>query len=252
MTASIQVGSGIAIGGGITIGPQPVQSGPTTPTLNAWTFDPGYVGDSLALGAPGDWNTASTNTPYLEAYATNPESSIAIGQIGGGTYSLYDYASFINDSVYIMFTMYINTEDPSDVPLDLAAVGVAYLAADLNNPLGNDGNSWGYRQDGSIWQGGSQIADGYPTWGPGDYIDIALNLYTANAWVRVNGGNWQGQPGVDPASNTNGQPLNMVVTGTTGTATAAYPAVNPGAQNFVDAIDISLYTYTVPSGFVSM
>ena len=230
----------LTIEGGITIGNN-IAIGNVQPTNHYWLMDSGYVGNALALGQAGAWNPGSTTPPFIEAYATYPETGIAIGVLNGGE-SLYTY------NPQVMFTTYIATEDPADIPLALASVGIAYHTANLANPLGSDANSWGYREDGTVQQGGTQLAAGLPVWGPGDYIDIALNLNTATAWVRVNGGGWNG----DPAAGTGGVALNMAVNGAAGSGTDVYPAVNPGAQNFIDAIDVSLITYSIPAGFTTI
>ena len=246
MVAPLVIEGGITFESGITIGPEPIPTGPTTPTNQYWLMDAGYVGNGLALGPAGAWNNPPPyNPPYIEAFAINPESSIALGTLTSGQ-SLYDY------NPQVMFTVYINTEDPQDVPLNLAAVGIAYHSVDLNNPLGNDASSWAWYQDGTIWYNGSQANSWNLSWTAGDYLDVALNLNLNKAWMRVNGGDWNGRPDADPVAGTHGQTLYMVTNGSAGSGTDIYPAVNPGAQNYIDAIDVSLYTYSIPSGYTAI
>jgi hypothetical protein len=40
--------------------------------------------------------------------------------------------------------------------------------------------------------------------------------------------------------------------GAAGTGSALYPAVNPGAYNFVDEMVVSRFTYSIPAGFVAL
>ena len=234
MVAPIQIGPGINIGPGVSIGAG--SGGPTVPTQGIWVFDPAYVGSNLVL---------SNSNRYVEA--NNPEQSIALGLMYGNG-SLYDY------SPKIMYSVRIATEDPADVSLNLAHIGFAYQYVDLNTALGDDGNGYGvgWCQNGEAHYAGSAYTSGLPTYGPGDYLDIAVNLDTGFYWVRVNGGLWNGNPAADPATNANGINLLINGTGAAGTGTAMYPAVNPGADNYIDAMEVQSYTYSIPSGFLAM
>lgn len=234
MVAPLTIGGGIEIGGAISIGAS--LSGPTVATQGIWSFDPAFVGPDLILS-----NSNFTVT------ANNPETSIALG-IMDGSGSLYDYGS------KVMYTVWLATEDPADVPLDLAHIGFAYQYVDLNSALGDDvsGYGVGWCQNGEAHYAGSAYTSGLPTYGPGDYLDMAVNLVTGFFWVRVNGGLWNGNPSADPATGTNGVGLVINGTGTAGSGTAMYPAVNPGAYNFVDAMDVSRFTYSIPAGFTAL
>jgi hypothetical protein len=234
--AGIRIESGINIGGGINVGASGAPPGPPVPTNNYWSFDPSYLGPNLAIGQAGAWNSLPVGDPNMEIYATYPETSIGLGVLTGGV-SLQTYSS------KIMFTVYVATEDTGDIPLDLAGIGVAYRSVNLSNPLGTDNQSWGYRQNGTVLFYNNIITTGLPTYGPLDYIDIACDFTVGLAWVRVNGGAWNGG-GADPAMQLNGIYIP--------TSSPLYPAGGPGAYNYIDAMDVSKYTYNIPSGYTAI
>jgi hypothetical protein len=235
MSVGIQIGGSIQIGGAINIGDS-VAGGPTVATQGIWSFDPAFVGPNLIL----------SNSNFT-VEAGNPETSIALGQMDGSG-SLYDYGA------KVMYTVQITTEDPADVTADLAHIGFAYQYVDLNSALGDDvsGYGVGWCQNGEAHYAGSAYTSGLPTYGPGDYLDMAVNLDTGLFWVRVNGGLWNGNPSADPATGANGVSLVINGTGIAGSGSAMYPAVNPGAYNFIDAMEVSRFTYSIPAGFVAL
>jgi hypothetical protein len=206
-----------------------------------WIFDTNYLNSNLVL-------THSSSRVYAE----NVETGLAIGVIDGGL-SLADVGSLV------VFSVESIDEDSQDVADGIASFGIANHNADLNNPLGNDLNSWGWKQNGEIWFNGEMVNSGYPTWGPGDFLDIAINITTHKAWVRVNGGDWQGRAGTDPATGGRGLNINagFPIYGAAGSGNDAYPAVNPGAINNTDAIQITNNaesgTYrSIPTGFIQL
>ena len=251
MVAPLTLGTGLTIGTGITFGAGTGgRSGPNTPTQSIWVWDSNYVGPSLSLGQLNSWFNNNnglpvTGNPTQEVYANNPEFSSVLGLIDGNG-SLYDAGPLV------MFTIYVNNEDTGDAAGGIASVGVGNYNTDLTQPLGLTSDSWGWHQDGSMWGNGQLSNTGYPTWGPGDYLDIALNLNDGHAWVRVNGGDWNGRAGTDPAvgSHRITLPAGFVYNGSG--SSGIFPAANPSAQGFVDAMDAWYYTYSIPTGFVAI
>jgi len=244
--ANIQFGPGITLGAGITSG----ASGPSVATQSIWIWDSNYVGPSLALGQVNSWYGNYNGKPVYgnstqEVYANNPEYSSVLGQIDGNG-SLYDV------SPLVMFTIYVNVEDTGDAAAGYASVGVGNYNTDLTQQLGKTADSWGWYQDGTVWGNGELSNSGYPTWGPGDYLDIALNLNDGHAWVRVNGGDWNGRAGTDPSLGNHRitLPAGFVYNGS-GSA-GIFPAANPSAQGFVDAMDAWYRTYSIPAGFTAL
>ena len=219
----------------ITLGVQPNGVGITNYGNPNWTFNPALTGNSLFVGP-------YNGIPGTDVQANNPEQSISIGQFTAG-------GAMADISNLILFTVLSVQEDPDDVTADLAAVGVAYVTADLNNPLGTDANSVGWQQNGDIFYNGSVVSSGLPTFVPQDSLDMAFDLAAGVMWMRVNGGDWNGNPKADPAANTGGIAMNIVGTGTYGSATALYPAVGPGAFNFIDEFAVQTTSYSIPAGY---
>ena len=232
----INLGAGISIGTGISLGASTGITPPTTPTLGIWTFDPDYIGNNLFL--------TNSNT-HVEA--SNSETGLALGFLDGNG-SLYDVGS------KVMYTIKHIEEDPDDIGLNLARIGFAYQYVDLNTELGDDSSGYGigWCQDGTVHYANNPTQSGLPTFVPGDYLDIAVDLDAGKFWVRVNGGAWNGDNAADPATNTNGINLQLPGNGAAGTGSALYPAVNPGAQNYIDSMDVWRYTYSIPSGFTAI
>ena len=249
MSVGIQIGGSIQIGGAINIGGSS-SSGPTVATQSIWIWDSNYVGPSLALGQVNSWGGNYNGKPVYgnatqEVYANNPEYSSVLGLIDGNG-SLYDV------SPVVMFSIYVNIEDSGDAAAGYASVGVGNYNTDLTQQLGLTADSWGWHQDGTIWGNGEQLNSGYPTFGPGDYLDVALNLNDGHAWVRVNGGDWNGRAGTDPALGNHRitLPAGFVYNGSG--ATGIFPAGNPSAQGFFDAMDAWYYTYSIPTGWTAL
>jgi hypothetical protein len=224
----------------IESGSNPTPGAPTVATQGYWTLDPNYIGTNLGL-------YSVNGTANLGVEATSPEQSMVLGLLSANE-SLYQVVN------KIMFTVFHQQEDSGDIPLDVASIGVAYKSANLNNPLGSDGNSIGYFQHGELNFGGSTITTGLPTYVPSDYIDFCMNISggSMKIWVRVNGGNWNNNASANPATNSNGITVSMDGTGFPGDPNAIYPALQPGAVNFIDAMEISRYTYSIPSNFVAL
>jgi hypothetical protein len=215
--------------------------GPAVNTLGITAWDPDYIGPHLTICAPGTYENPVAG--QLELAATQEETSSGLALMDGS-------GSLFDNGPLVMFTMYVNVEDSGDVAAGLASIGVGYHTADLTQPLGMTNDSFGWKQDGTIWYGGAQINDwNNITWGPGDYMDIALNLTTNKAWMRVNGGNWNGRTDANPVTGAHGQVLGLDGSGAAGSGTDIYPAANPGANGYYDAIDISQVTFNIPAGY---
>ena len=73
-------------------------------------------------------------------------------------------------------------------------IGIANRSVNLNNFLGYDTNGIGFFQDGTLWNGGTQVGSGYPTWGAYDVVDLAVDNAGYSMWIRVNGGDWNNNP----------------------------------------------------------
>jgi len=244
------INPGVTINAGVTLNGFAPSSGPSVATQSIWLWNSNYVGPNLVLGQVNSWYGNYNGKPVYgnstqEVSATNSETSSALGNIDGNG-SLYDV------SPLVMFTIYVNTEDTGDAASGIASVGVGNYNTDLTQQLGKTADSWGWYQDGTVWGNGELSNSGYPTWGPGDYLDIALNLNDGHAWVRVNGGDWNGRAGTDPAVGNHRitLPGGFVYNGSG--SGGIFPAANPSASAFVDAMDAWYYTYSIPTGFTAL
>jgi hypothetical protein len=85
---------------------------------------------------------------------------------------------------------------------------------------GNDAQSIGVLGDGTFYFNGTLVSSGLSNFGAvGDIIDVAIHD-GVGWWIRVNGGNWNNDPGANPATDAGG----LSVQGLTG----LYPAGCPG------------------------
>jgi hypothetical protein len=79
----------------------------------------------------------------------------------------------------------------------------------------------------------------------GRVISIAYDFGNKRAWVRVNGGNWNGSGTADPATNTGGFDFSGLTGGPWAFVVSLYDPSSVVTTNF----GLTAFTYTVPSGF---
>lgn len=199
---SITFGGGITIGAGISI----------APALVNLRFDTNYLGSLLGT---------SFNDIGLNDGGPGVFSGLTTEQMSGtGKYMISWALSY------------------SDDPLNL--IGIANRSADLENYLGADTNSIGFAQDGNLYYNGSTVSTGFPTWGLGDIVDLAVDNSTDSMWIRVNGGDWNNSPTADPATNAEGIE----------TFSGQYFAASIGGDIGPSEIIMQLQSvYSVPTGF---
>jgi hypothetical protein len=92
---------------------------------------------------------------------------------------------------------------------------------------GCDPWSVGFLSNGEYWYNGMMQSNGLPTWSKGDQIDIIIDTKTdVGAWVRVNGGPWNGDNKADPSRDNGGIEsfINSIYVG----EEPAFPALCPG------------------------
>jgi len=118
-------------------------------------------------------------------------------------------------------------------------------------PGGSSNSGVGYSQSGSVYYLGATIATGYPTYTTGSVISFAIDYANKNIWVRVNGGNWNGNVSADPATNTGGLSIATFLRdygGGISPGFGLYYTNDAMTMNFGD----SAFAYTVPSGFTAV
>jgi hypothetical protein len=121
-------------------------------------------------------------------------------------------------------------------------IGIGKSDMDLNSYVGgSDGKSVGFASSGDILFGGSYMIAGLPSWGTiGDVIDIAIDSSIPEFWVRVNGGDWNGNPTSNPGENIGGLSFPMSVTDT-------YPAITIYKDRSGSQATLVTSPFTLPS-----
>ena len=130
---------------------------------------------------------------------------------------------------------------------DNNGIGLGNYSANIADFVGGDTNSIGYWNDGTIWYNNSIITPGLPT-SPnnGDIIDLAVDRINSNMWIRINGGDWNGNVSADPATNLGGQ---EIMQGNAGDPNL-YLMVGLGFDTNHGAMSINTSNaYPIPSGF---
>jgi hypothetical protein len=185
----------------------------------------------------------------LGSALTTVFSGRTITDTAPGAYSaLGSYA--VGDTARVMYTVKLDY-DAETILTQNQAVGFGLNSTNLEDALGTTDKSMAVLNTGEVYWNGIQIYTGLPTFVAGDVIDVAVTgtYVSPGWWYRVNGGDWNGDPTADPATNTGGL-LQYV----DDTASPIYPAVSiagspgPGGGPSVFTIqDVPLYP--VPAGF---
>ena len=162
-----------------------------------------------------------------------------------GTYSaLGNYA--VGDTARVVYSVQLTWDDDPSLPQN-QSVGFGLNTTNLEAGLGTDDKSMAVLNTGEVYWSDIQIYSGLPTFSQGDVIDVALTgtYVTPGWWYRVNGGDWNGDPTADPATNTGG--LTQYVDDT---ASPLYPAVSIAGSSGPSVFTIQdVPIYAVPSGF---
>ena len=116
----------------------------------------------------------------------------------------------IEPSDRVMFSVLVSLSAPATLP-DSHFIGIGTTEMNYNGVTpdpynaypGNDNQSMGYRSNGTIWYNGSEYASGLQSWGDGDIVDILIDANYSSLYVRVNGGDWNNNPSLDPATSSN-------------------------------------------------
>ena len=137
---SMTFGPGITLGRGITVGPYVV------PAVDL-RYDTNYIGTNVAT----DFN----NTVLYDT-----DSGLYV--------CLTDQQMSATGRYMATFNVTYNV-DPANT------IGIATRSVDLNNYLGSDTQGLGIGQDQTLYWNGSGIDGGFPVWGLGDVVDVAVN-----------------------------------------------------------------------------
>lgn len=126
------------------------------------------------------------------------------------------------------------------------SVGLCTAAATVADVVVNGLNcTVTYKGSGNIYSNGANSGKTLGAIANGDRLDIAVDFGNQRAWIRKNGGNWNGDVTGDPVGN---------VAGVTITATAMAPCVSFDAtgstQSATANFGAAAFAGTAPSGFV--
>jgi len=201
-------------------------------------FDPNQT--YLYSGYTGNSYTGVANV--ITSLSNYDLTATAVGNTAG-TYSATGTYP-ISSTDQVMFSITLTTWSGSG---DTMVVGLGNYNANIANVLGADTNSIGYEDTGNVLYNGSWIADGLPTFqSTGKIIDIAVDRSVDAMWVRIDGGDWNGNASADPTTNLGG----IEIMQGTPTDPNLYLMVNVGYATSFGAMSINTSaTYAAPSGF---
>jgi len=201
-------------------------------------FDPTqtYVYDGGGNYGTGEANiilSLSNNNLSVEATANNS----SYPGIATGTYEIVFGQK-------VMFSLTVDTSASSGSQ----GIGFGGSGAELASYVGGTTDSGGFYNDGGFYSTGAPAYSGYPTFTTGDVVDIAIdnsNALGQLTWVRVNGGDWMGNPTANPATGTNG--ITISVNTEDG---SIYLMTTQGAAGDIGKWSINTSNaYSTPSGY---
>ena len=218
------------------------QNPPTgTFAANAYTFGDVPAGFAFAPATAPVWTWRSLPVPNL---AFTFSGRTLYDNVPGAYSALGSYA--IGDTARVMYTVTLDYDaDPALVQNQ--AVGFGLNSTDLNDGLGTDNKSMAVYNSGTVLFENRTIYSGLPVFVAGDVIDVALTgtYVTPGWWYRVNGGDWNGDPTADPATNTGG--LQQAVDDTSSPLYPAASIIGNAGPSVFTIQDVPLYA--VPAGF---
>jgi len=191
----------------------------------------------LVAGAGATGPTVTWNPSDKASLIVLSGSDLIAGRTGSNTYQSVraTLARSGGGKFYAEFLMGAVT--PTSI-----MVGLAKSTADLNSYCGSGTDSWGYNQNGSTYNVGSQ-STGFASYAASDVIQIAYDPATGKMWWGKNN-TWQGSG--DPAAGTNAR-----YAATAGTALFPMCSIFEGGsgQTVRGRFKSSDFTYSPPSGF---
>ena len=184
-----------------------------------------------------------TGVPQVVTSLSNYDlTATAVGNTNGTYSATGTYPISTTDKV--MFSITLTTWTGSG---DTMAVGLGNYNANIAGVLGADTNSISYQDPGNVLYNGSWTVTGLPTFqSTGKIIDLAVDRASSNMWIRVDGGDWNGNVAADPTTNLGGQEIM----GGTDTDPNLYLMVNVGYDTSLGSMSINTSNaYPIPSGF---
>jgi len=196
-------------------------------------FDPNLIGPNLRI------TNQNLTVTALKTMVTEGNEPTALA-----TYK-------ITDGFKIMFSLVADRV----VSGEYTAVGFCPTNADLTTYLGNHDYSFGFWDDGSaIGNSGNIVYDAgtFPSIISGDLIDIAIDRQNNLMWMRINGGNWNGDwlgdDGItvqDPVTASGGVDISFLKSKEVRPAVSPYNDGTTAGQFLIK----QLPNYVIPYGF---
>lgn len=193
-------------------------------------------------------------TPVTEdALYLNPAAKGAAIVLSNGnqtaTQATSDVQSVLGDVTPIianqstMFTVRYNSTGSTS--LDSRVIGVGQSTMNYAGPggyPGNDPRGVGFSADGQYFFSGSVLGSDLVNWVDGDIIDIAFTPGVApgKIWIRVNGGDWNNDPGQNPTNPGTGFSLQGLVN--------LFPVLCPGGSQSTMTV-LKYPPFGVPDGY---
>lgn len=184
------------------------------------------------------WNP--TLSPYLPLLFSISNSRVE--DTAPGSYTIIATNPIPTTGAY-MFTVRMNYNIDANIPDVGGYVGIGNLNFNPDAPMGNDSNSIGFIDNGLLVYNGGILDGGYPGFNVDAVrvIDIAI-LDNSYMWIRVDGGDWNGNPSSDLLTGAGGVPIS-------GYFTEIYPMVTVAGDMGPTQFDIlKTSPYGVPSG----
>jgi hypothetical protein len=206
--------------------------------------DSGYV-----IGKPAALNSQPTPVPddALTLSTTYKGADIQLSNNNQTAYQAFGYqmsvlAETLIDGAKVMFSVKSTSLEPSTLPqsrfIGAGQTSMNYQGTPYGGYPGNDTKSIGFNAIGEYYYAGNVVQSGLPTWTTGDIIDIAISR-GEYWWIRVNGGNWNGNPSANPTTPSDGLTMNSL--------TNYYPALCPGYEGTMTVLNYP--PYGVPADY---
>ena len=167
-------------------------------------FDPNQtrINDGDGNVATGVANVVNELSNYNLTVASTVQNLNGNLGIATGTYEIES-----GEKVMFSLTVDLYTDNNN------MGIGFGNYDANIGGSLGGDVNSAGFYNGGAFAFNGGVPFSGYPSFYQGDVVDIAVadtGFGTSQLlWIRVNGGDWNGDPTASPTDNTNGVPVTL-------------------------------------------
>ena len=223
-------------------------SNPTEGLPPFWNGPNEELGYVIAVPVSGNTQPTPVTTNRLYLSTTYKATDIALSNNNQTATEVFSYQQSvlgetpITTSDKVMFSVQFNSTNIS-VGIGGRFIGIGRTFMNYEGPFngypGNDDKSYGFSDNGDLYNNGSIIQSGLPTWNnEGDIIDITLDNVGGYLWVRVNGSDWNNNPTDNPSTNSGGISIDT---------TTWYPALCPYIYG---SMTVQNYPkYGVPTGY---